>query len=97
MPAAANYLQVTENTFSEKNRGTVINWIIDMCTEFHKKWEVLSLSVTLFDRYIDHITSPNVPEDLLMQVQLVDDTSMFVAAKLQDTLWQAYLRIRTQL
>ncbi len=56
-----------------------------MCNEFKKEPEVLQLAVTLFHRYIGHLTRTNVPENLLVQVQLVDAASMFVAAKLRDT------------
>ncbi len=43
IPVSQNYLQVTADKFSAKNRCTVVEWITDVCNEFKKEPEVLKL------------------------------------------------------
>lgn len=72
-----NYLQI-QNDISEKIRTVIIDWMIDVATQFNLLNETLFLSVMILDKYLEKVIVKKT------EVQLIGITTLFIASKYQE-------------
>ena len=77
-PINPSYLSQYQPEMSPSMRAILIDWMIEVCTDFHLKRDTLHLAVNFLDRYLSFV--PNIPK---WKFQLIGITSLFAAAKVE--------------
>ena len=86
-----NYLRIREQEFDTSNclhrheitapvRARMIDWIIEVLTNFYCDDQTFFIAVSLMDRYFKHCPNPMK----ISSLHLLGVTSMFIASKFED-------------
>ena len=77
-PLDPNYMTEKQPEMSQAMRAILIDWMVEVCADFHLKRDTLHIAINYLDRYLSLV--PNVPT---WKVQLVGISSLFAAAKIE--------------
>lgn len=78
-PILGDYMATCQSDLSERMRGVLVDWLVEVHWKFKLYPETLFLSVNLLDRFLS--VKPNI---LRSQLQLVGVTCLLIAAKYED-------------
>jgi cyclin B len=78
-PIVGDYMSRCQNDLSERMRGVLVDWLVEVHWKFKLYPETLFLTVNLLDRFLS--AKPNVARN---QLQLVGITCLLLAAKYED-------------
>lgn len=78
-PIIGDYMGRSQADLSERMRGVLVDWLVEVHWKFKLYPETLFLTVNLLDRFLS--TKPNVARN---QLQLVGVTCLLLAAKYED-------------
>ena len=73
------YFLLKQVHINKMMRAILIDWMMEVCTEYQLKRETFFLSVNYVDRYLSKIL--NVPKQ---ELQLVGVTSLYIASKMEE-------------
>lgn len=74
----AFYFQKTQNNINSLMRTILMDWMMEVCSEFTLKRETFHLSISYVDRYLSKVK--NIERSKL---QLIGLSSMYIAAKIE--------------
>lgn len=78
-PIVGDYMAKCQADLSERMRGVLVDWLVEVHWKFKLYPETLFLTVNLLDRFLS--TKPNIARN---QLQLVGVTCLLLAAKYED-------------
>ncbi len=78
-PIVGDYMTACQTDLSERMRGVLVDWLVEVHWKFKLYPETLFLTVNLLDRFLS--VKPNIPRS---QLQLVGITCLLIAAKYED-------------
>ena len=78
-PIVGDYMSACQSDLSERMRGVLVDWLVEVHWKFKLYPETLFLTVNLLDRFLS--VKPNIPRS---QLQLVGVTCLLIAAKYED-------------
>ena len=78
-PILGDYMATSQSDLSERMRGVLVDWLVEVHWKFKLYPETLFLSINLLDRFLS--VKPNI---LRSQLQLVGVTCLLIAAKYED-------------
>lgn len=78
-PIVGDYMTACQSDLSERMRGVLVDWLVEVHWKFKLYPETLFLTVNLLDRFLS--VKPNIPRS---QLQLVGVTCLLIAAKYED-------------
>ena len=74
-----NYFQTSQFDVSNLMRAILVDWMMEVCSEYTLKRETFDYAVNYVDRFLS--VHPNVVKE---ELQLVGVSSMFIAAKIEE-------------
>jgi cyclin B len=78
-PIVGDYMAACQTDLSERMRGVLVDWLVEVHWKFKLYPETLFLTINLLDRFLS--VKPNIPRS---QLQLVGVTCLLIAAKYED-------------
>ena len=78
-PIVGDYMSACQSDLSERMRGVLVDWLVEVHWKFKLYPETLFLTTNLLDRFLS--VKPNIPRS---QLQLVGVTCLLIAAKYED-------------
>jgi G2/mitotic-specific cyclin-B, other len=78
-PIVGDYMSTCQTDLTERMRGVLVDWLVEVHWKFKLYPETLFLTVNLLDRFLS--VKPNIPRN---QLQLVGITCLLIAAKYED-------------
>ena len=78
-PIVGDYMSACQSDLSERMRGVLVDWLVEVHWKFKLYPETLFLTINLLDRFLS--VKPNIARS---QLQLVGVTCLLIAAKYED-------------
>jgi len=73
-----HHLRDNQSEISESLRAILIDWMIEVCSDYGLKRDTLYIAVNYLDKYLSIV--PNIPK---WKLQLIGVTSLFMASKVE--------------